>query len=184
MSEAPNQPFTTILGEPTQTGDELATELVALGIPFVTGGNYATPAKLRPSALLVGLALSEEARLRLALIPLLLKRPDFSSFASTAAAILAQPVRINFQCYYTAAQLLQRKFLTRLQQLLGQQPALPDLFSAELALQSYKYVDEGLHALAQRQAQLSGEWINWLGTYEHAAQRFMIHLEKQKRWHT
>jgi hypothetical protein len=62
-----------------------------------------------------------------------------------------------------------------LQQLLGQQAALPDLFTNELALQPCATVDEQLYNLAKRQAELSGEEINWLGTYEHAA----IHLEKQ-----
>lgn len=182
MHKPLNQLFSTTLCRSTQTGDELATELTAWGVHFVTGGGLVVQPKLPSTALLAELALSDEARLRLALIPLLLKRPDFSGFVYASAEILPPTARINLQCYYTAAQLLQRKFSARLQHLLGQQAALPDLFTKELALQPCATVDEQLYNLAKRQAELSGEEINWLGTYEHAVQRFMLHLEKQKLW--
>ena len=33
--------------------------------------------------------------------------------------------------------------------------------------------------MAERQQALSGRRLNWRGTYEHAAERFLIHLERQ-----
>ena len=58
--------------------DELVAELNALGVRLLTGGS--TPRRTRtlpPADLLAALASNSEARLRLALIPLLLVRAEY-----------------------------------------------------------------------------------------------------------
>jgi hypothetical protein len=167
----------------TLTSTQLVTELDALGVHFLQGGNDPGAAgKVDPVTLLAALAASDEARLRLALIPLLLQRPDFAAHASLVVQRLPAPARIVFKCYYTAALLLQKKHMSHLEALLGKRDSLPDLFSAELDVLAPHNPEAGLRALAERQSMLSGKSINWLGTYEHAARRFLIHLERKKSW--
>jgi hypothetical protein len=47
--------------------------------------------------------------------------------------------------------------------------SLPAYFSRELGLQPVDDPDKNLRALAKRHKELSGTWVNWLGTYLHAA---------------
>ena len=119
--------------------------------------------------------------MRLALIPLLLRHPEFAVYARTALRQITPTVQIGFKCYYTAAVLLQQKYQERLHALLGDTEPLPDLFSAELGLLGYSNPDDGLRTLADRQKALTGRSINWQGTYEHGAQRLLRTLEGRKR---
>jgi hypothetical protein len=163
--------------------NHLAHELDRLGVPFIrTGAEPASPASLPPASLLAGLAASDEARLRLALIPLLLVHPEFAPYAPETAAQLPPPAHLRFACYYTAAVLLQQLQAERIQHLLGNAAPLPDLFSAELGVPTAGAPAERLAALAARHATLSGEPINWLGTYQHAAERLLRHGERLRGW--
>ncbi|MCX6048717.1 MAG: hypothetical protein NT075_26745 [Chloroflexi bacterium] len=126
--------------------------------------------------------MSHEARLRLALIPLLLQYPAFAVYTRSVAEQLPQPAQLVLKCYYTAAQLLQQKYLIRLEALFGQSTPLPDLFTAELGLPTWQNPEAGLQALAERQRNLSERAINWLGTYEHGAQRLLTHQARRQAW--
>ncbi len=55
-------------------------------------------------------------------------------------------------------------------------------FGSELGLLAFQNVDVGLNALAQRHCLLSGRSINWIGTYEHGAQRLLTHYECRQTW--
>jgi len=57
---------------------------------------------------------------------------------------------------------------------------LPDLFSKDLGLSLLPNPEENLKALATRQQELSGKHINWLGTYQHAADIWLRELELQQ----
>lgn len=156
------------------TGEQLADALHALGVRFVMGGqSKGDTLYKRPARLLSALAQSDEARLRLALIPLLLDHPEFSASARSAAARLDPAARLTLQCYYTAAFCLQRTLSLR-------PKPLPDLFSAELNLALGDDPEENLRALAKRQRELSGASVNWLGTYRHAVQVWRQGLEFRK----
>jgi hypothetical protein len=157
----------------------LVAALEALGVYFLRGADASAPTKhIAPNRLLAGLAASDEARVRLALIPLLLHRPDFAAYANADAA-LDPEAQVVLMCYYTAALYLQRKYRLRLEKLMGCYDPLPDLFSKALGLRPCTNPDDGLQALAQRHAILSGKPINWLGTYEHAAQRWLTSMERR-----
>jgi len=157
------------------TGAQLVGELDALGVHFLQGGHSPdTIMGVDPVTLLMALAASDKARLRLALIPLFLQRPDFAAWAGIAAQRLPVLAQVVLKCYYTAALLLQQKHLPRLESLLGQCSRLSDLFSAELDILVPHDPEIGLRALAKRQSVLSGRFINWLGTYEHAVQRLLV----------
>lgn len=162
---------------------ELAHALDVIEVPFVAGGSQSATFQMpKPAVLLASLAASQEARLRLALIPLLLRHPEFALHARSALRQMTPAVRTGFKCYYTAAVLLQQKYKARLNALLGDTEPLPDLFSGELGMSGCANPDEGLHSLADRQKALTGRSINWQGTYEHGAQRLLRTLEGRKQW--
>jgi hypothetical protein len=110
------------------TGDQLTHALHVLGVKFVLGRQSTSELLYKqPARLIAALAESYEARLRLALIPMLLEHPKFSIHAETAARVLAPSARLTLQCYYSAAVWLEKKHLPY-------QKSLPDLFSKELCL--------------------------------------------------
>jgi hypothetical protein len=57
--------------------------------------------------------------------------------------------------------------------------SLPDYFSRELEVSSVKDPEKNLRELAKRHKELSGSQVNWLGTYQHAAQVWRKGLELQ-----
>jgi hypothetical protein len=146
------------------TGDQLTNALHALGVRFIMGGDHGDESlQKQPARLIAALAKSKEARLRLSLIPLFLEHPEFSVHVRVAAKNLRTSARLTLQCYYSAAVWLMQKYQPR-------KKSLPDYFSKELKLQSATDPDENLRGLAARHRELSGAQVNWLGTYQHAAQ--------------
>jgi hypothetical protein len=159
------------MSHPALTGIQLSRALSSLGVNFVLGSDgRQTALPKQPVRLLAALAQSNEARLRLSLIALFLQHPEFSAHVHAAAAQVPPPARLTLQCYYSAAVWLGQE----------QQIILPDLFSDELGLTPTDQPAENLRQLASRQAALSGVKLNWLGTYQHAAQVWLKGLEFQK----
>ena len=152
------------------TGDQLVNALHGLGVNFIMGGREGGISPfLQPGHLIAALARSEEARLRLSLIPLFLEHPEFAKRVRAAAKKLDPPARLTLQCYYSAAVWLAVKYRIR--------AALPDLFSKDLNLTLVDDPEENLRALAKRQKELSGSRVNWLATYQHAWQVWRKGLE-------
>ena len=145
------------------TGDQLTNALRALDIHFIMGGQIKGESlHKQPARLISALAQSEEARLRLSLIPLFLEHPQFARHVRAVASKLRPQARLTLQCYYSAAVWLAHKYPMR-------NIALPDYFSKELNLHPGTDPDENLRELAKCHRELSGRKINWLGTYQHAA---------------
>jgi len=144
------------------TGTQLTNALRALNVNFIMGGQSTSETlHKQPARLIAALAESDESRLRLSLIPLFLEHPEFALHVRTVAKELTPAARLTLQCYYTAAVWLAKKY---------QQPgSLPDYFSQELGMHPINDPEENLRALAKRHKELSGTWVNWLGTYLHAA---------------
>lgn len=158
----------------TEIGDQLVDALHALGVNFLVGGK-ATDNSLgrQPTRLIAELAQSREARLRLSLIPLFLEHPEYASFVRAAANKLDPSTLLTLQCYYTAAVWIAKKHQIR-------GTSLPDLFSKELGLTPVDDPEENLRALAKRHKELSGSFVNWLATYQHAEQIWRKGLEFRK----
>ncbi len=176
-------PTRSSAGFHAMTGAELAVALAALDVPFIAGASrQRLAAPPQPAVLLASLAASDEARLRLALIPLLLRRPEFARHAAAALRLMPPAAQTCFKCYYTAAMLLQEKHRSRLEMLLGRLDSLPDLFSTELRVPQPTDPDDALCILAARQRALTNRSINWLGTYEHGANRLLQALERREQW--
>ena len=147
----------------TSAGDQLANALHALGVNFIMGGK-GRDASLhkQPTRLIAALAQSDEARLRLSLIPLFLEHPDYALHARKVGDELDPAARLTLQCYYSAAVWLAKKYQLRI--------SLPDHFSKDLNLIPIDDPDENLRMLAKRHKELSGSLVNWLATYQHAAE--------------
>lgn len=150
----------------------LTAALDKLGVHFIAGQTERqAAANVSPPVLLRSLASSDEARLRLALIPLFLKRPQYADYVTEAMNQLPPPQQQLLRCYYTAARLLQQKYHSQLTFLMEKRPSLPALFDEMLGITAIESPDARLQQLAKRQAQLSGKPLNWYGTYEHAYRR-------------
>lgn len=161
--------------------DQLISELWAQDVRFLMGRQFSSAPLLAPAKLISLLAQSVNARVRLSLIPLFLRHPEFSAEAETADESLSPQSGQNvLRFYYTAAVFLQMKYQERLQKIFGVQNRLPDLFSSKLGVLPGKDPNQNLLQLAKRHQILSEHTINWLGTYKHAAERLIKHMEKFK----
>ena len=158
----------------TTTGDQLANALHVLGVNFIRGGTD-TGASLssHPSRLISALAQSNEARLRLSLIPLFLEHPEYASRIRAVAKKLDFSARLTLQCYYSAAVWMAKKYKLDI--------SLPDHFSKDLNFTPIDDPDENLRTLAKRHAELSGSYVNWLATYQHAEQIWRKGFERRNK---
>jgi hypothetical protein len=156
------------------TGDQLSNALRALDVNFILGGEGENDTLHKhPTRLIAALAESKEARLRLSLIPLFLEHPEFARFVHAVAKGLPPTARLTLRCYYSAA--------VWLGQIYQPHKPLPARFSQELGFTPTDDPEENLRTLAKRHAELSGSRINWLGTYQNAAQTWQKGLEYKKR---
>jgi hypothetical protein len=146
------------------TGDQLTNALRALDVNFIMGGqSKGESLHKQPARFIAALAESDESRLRLSLIALFLEHPEFARYVRTVARSLRAPARLTLQCYYSAAVWFAQKYRVR-------NVSLPDYFSQELNMQPVADPEVNLRELAKRHRELSGARVNWLGTYQHAAQ--------------
>ena len=137
---------------------------------------------LTQAEILAGLATQPDARMRLALIAVLLQRPDFAEYVHQAIAPMVEPNKITLKLYYTAAHYLQIIYATQLMDVLGSHEKLPDCFSEELKIEKEIHATEQLRRLAERHKVITGIHLNWYGTYNHAAQRVITRLKKERTW--
>jgi hypothetical protein len=169
-------------------GDVLADELVRLGVVFIRCPTPdLTSEPLDPITLVAGLASSSEARLRLSIIPLLLWRPDLASSVQAANNRVPARSQLTLQCFYTAALLLQAKHFQDLKSFGAGEDLLPDLFSTQLGMPPLdnlgsRKIDHYLASLGTIQLKLSGEPVNWVGSYHYAANTLIKNLKKLLAW--
>ena len=153
------------------TGDQLANALHALGVNFILAGKGNDESLHKhPARLIAALAQSDEARLRLSLIPLFLEHPKYAAHVRAVTKKLDTSAQLTLQCYYSAAVYLQKKYQTG-------GIKLSDHFSKDLNLTPVDDPEENLRMLAKRHKELSGSFTNWFGTYQHAARVWLKGLE-------
>jgi hypothetical protein len=149
--------------------DALVGRLRELGIRFLapTDADAGDLSRAPVSELIAQLAAQPDARLRMAVVPLLILHPDRARDVQSAVEPLAGPMRSELQALYTAAVYLQRLWRTRLGFYLGDFEILPDIYSKELGLPaaSERHGKTGLHALVAWQAGRSPYPFNWLAAY-------------------
>lgn len=160
----------TPAGAASTTPDQLIAELHRLGIRHLaTTTPFPNSVPLTRLECVTRLAASPDARVRSALIPLFIIRPDYASVARTASAILSGRARNYLKCGYSAAVALEQNLADTLAAIARPEtPPLPDLFADELGLTALDNPLVRLDEVAKRHAELSGQDINWRGTYQHA----------------
>lgn len=165
------------------TADDLVASLGALGVHFLSRGTQDDhPPLLSPTDLLAALIAQSDARLRLAIIPLLLRRPELANCLPHAIERSTDVLRQQLKLYYTAAMLLQQEHQNALYRLLGVQPSLPDLFGDELGILRTDSAQAALQKVAAQHAACTGLSVNWVVTYTQAAQRIIKRLEHEAQW--
>ena len=161
----------------------LLAELNRLGLHFVVGSLPEREERaLAPGELIAGLVNQSDARLRLALIALFLYEPHIARAVPEALRALSAYGKTQLKLFYSAARMLQFLYAPRLRPFIGDWYDLPDLFAADLGLSQTKNEAYQLKELSQLHQQLSGIQANWLGTYQHAAQRLLARLAQEASW--
>ena len=162
----------------------LVAELDLLGVSYLSRLAATHPAPVRPAEqLLAGLVRQSSARVREAVIAVLLAHPDLATSVPVALAELSTADQVTLRLFYTAAVLLQQEYADRLQALfLPRWQPLPDLFASELGLSHQGSPGERLVRLGQRHRGLTGTAVNWTGTYHNVARHLIRRLEMEQRW--
>jgi hypothetical protein len=166
--------------------ERLVAELDLLGIRYLSRSTTYQPAELRPpEALLADLVQQPSARVRTAVIAVLLSHPDYADGVPAAMERLGPEDQLALQSFYMAAVLLQREHVGRLRsfQATGWRwlPELPHA-PAELGLPTRGTPREKLAALGREHRRRGRTTVNWTGTYEQVARRLLRQWEAETRW--
>lgn len=165
----------------SMTSDDILVEnLLRRGIPFLSGGDLSA-LDLDDGALLGGLASSGDARVRSAVIALLLARPAAGAAVEQAMARVDPRAKDTLVFFYTAATWLQRLHDTTLRGLCPTWFVLPHLFEEALGIDADTPI-AALRQLAARQSSTDPAGVNWLGTYQHAAEHVIRRLSQELVW--
>jgi len=163
--------------------EKLVAELALLGIRYLSRQTPDQASKVRPpETLLADLVRQPSARVRAAVIAVLLARPEYATAVPAALERPPPRERLTLQWFYTAAALLQQEHAPRLRPFLTQWRWLPDLFSAELGLPAAGTPHERLALLGSQQRHRTRAAVNWAGTYEGVAHKLIRRWEREARW--
>lgn len=164
--------------------ERLVAELALLGIRYLSHQSPYQARQVRPpELLLVDLVRQPSARVRAAIISVLLAHPQYAG-AVPAALEQLQPVEsLTLQLFYTAAVLLQQEYAGQLRPFLAaRQQRLPDLFSVEFGLPLEGPPRERLALLGRVHRQRTATAVNWTGTYENAVHHLLRRWELEQQW--
>lgn len=131
--------------------ETLVAKLREQGIQYLAPSDAkATEAVATNDALIAALLEQTDSRLKLAVIPLLIRHPELANSVTALVNQLDGQLATELRTLYTAAVYLQRLWKTRLSFYLDSTPLLPDLFSQQLGLPSpaERYGKIGLYDLA------------------------------------
>jgi hypothetical protein len=162
--------------------ERLVAELELLGIRYLsrrtaTRARHARP----PDVLLADLVRQPSARVRNAVIAVLLSRPDYAEAVPAALQRLQPDEQQTLRLFYTAATLLQQEHSARLLPFVGGR-RLPDHFTSELDLPPVASARERLAALGRRHRQATQSAVNWVGTYENVVRCLLRSWEREAQW--
>jgi hypothetical protein len=158
--------------------EELVAELDLLGIRYLSRqSSYQANQVRSPENLLADLVRQPHARVRAAVIAVLLSHPEYAEAVPAALRRFSSRDRLTLQSFYTAAVLLQQEYADRLRPLVGGRWRwLPDLLSRELGLPTEGAPRERLRLLDRELRHRTQAAVNWMGTYEQVVQK-LIHSE-------
>jgi hypothetical protein len=187
MSETVKTP--SITGAPADADllaaeDRIVAELERLGIRYLSRENGGALSQLRPPAtLLADLLRQPSARVREAVIAVLLLHPTYAKAVPAALAQLPASEQWVLRFYFTASVLLQRQYADLLRPHVTEPWRwLPDLFSRELGVPGQGAPRERLERLGAAHRAHTGSVVNWTGTYENAARKLIRRCQVEKQW--
>jgi len=166
------------------TEEQVVAELAALGISYLSRQTLTPADCVRPPVqLLADLMQQPSARVREAVIALLLSHPEYAVFVPTALRDLTPGQQLTMKIFYTAAVWLQQEHMQRLMPFVGSRWCLlPDMFSVEFGLQTGVLPTERLAWLGRMQRRKTRVAANWTGTYENVARKLVRSWEMQAQW--
>lgn len=162
--------------------ERIVAELELLGIRYLSRRTSDRAERVRPpDALLADLVRQPSARVRAAVIAVLLACPEYAADVPAALEQLRPAEQRTLRLFYTAAVLLQREYAEQLRLFVAER-WLPDWFAADLDLPDVASPRERLSALGQRHRQQTQADVNWVGTYENVVRCLLRSWELEVQW--
>ena len=163
--------------------ERIVAELEQLGVTYLSRREAQSATETRPpEKLLADLSRQPSARVREAIIALLLAHPEYAAAVPVALNQLTPAEQTTLRVFYTAAVLLQQEYAEQLHPyLVARWQPLPDLFSTELGLPHRGSHRERLTRLDHTHRRLSGAAVNWAGTYENVVRHLVRRWELEYR---
>lgn len=164
--------------------ERLVAELECLGIRYLSRQTPYQAKEVRlPAELLADFIRQPTARVREAVIAVLLAYPEYAVAVPEALCRLAPPEQATLRYFYTASVLLQQLYAGQLQAIaLDRWQRLPDLFSADLGVETAGEPRERLVKLGQTHRRKTKSAVNWAGTYESVARKLVRAWELEQKW--
>jgi len=162
--------------------ERLVAELELLGIRYLSRYTSDQAERIRPpDVLLADLVRQPSARVRAAVLAVLLAHPEYAEAVPTALQQLGPAERRTLRLFYTAAVLLQQEYAGRLRSFVAGQ-WLPDRFAVDLGLSDAASPRERLAALGRQHRQQTQVYVNWVGTYENVVRCLIRSWELEVQW--
>jgi hypothetical protein len=164
--------------------ERLVAELQRLGIRYISRKESFQARSVRPPRrLLADLVGQPSSRVRMAIIPLLLAKPQFSDAVPAVIKDISDDEAFLMKILYTAAMYLQQIYAEQQARYLDPGDRfLADRYSAELGLPEGLDARAALHALGQLHKTATALNINWAGTYENAVQKWLRQMALEEKW--
>jgi hypothetical protein len=162
--------------------ERVVAELELLGIRYLSRHTSDRAERVRPpDVLLADLVQQPSARVRAAVIAVLLAHPEYAEAVPAALQQLRPAEQWTLRLFYTAAALLQQEYSERLRAF-GAGQWLPDRFAVDLGLPDTASPRERLVALGRQHRQRTQAYVNWVGTYESVVHRLLRSWELEAQW--
>ena len=173
--------------EPEVAEEEiLVAELGLLGIHYLSRNTAFQPDRVRPpETLLADLVRQPSARVRAAVIAVLLSHPAYAEAVPAALERLSSGERLTLQSFYAAAVLLQQEYADRLRPFMARRwQWLPDpsRIAPGWSAPTGGTPREKLTALGLEHRRRAQEVVNWTGTYEQVVHQLLRQWALESRW--
>lgn len=164
--------------------EKLVAELELLDIRYLSRQTTYRAERVRPPEnLLADLVQQPSARVRSAVIAVLLTHPEYADAAPIALQNLPPQEQWTLRLFYLAAAFLQQAFAEPLKKHLAERwKWLPVLFTDELGVAKQGTPRELLIQLGREHQRRTQMVVNWVGTYEDVARRLLRQWELEQQW--
>ena len=166
------------------TEDSIVAQLEQLDIRYLSNQSSDAGVQARPPAtLLADMMRQPSARVREAVIAVLLAHPAYAQAVPAALSQLSAPEQLALRFFYSASVLLQRQYADVLRPYVAERwQWLPDLFSQELGVTTPGAPQECLVRLGAAHRAHTQSAVNWTGTYDNVARKLLRRWNLEHRW--